>query len=103
AMAGLALLVCPVFREQHTDVHLVGLGLEPLEEAPHAVPGARPRFAPAHPLGLAFEDPGLLRFGQLPERRVQRHAPLLGVLLEIILAFLEATALAGTHCALAAR
>ena len=45
AVAGRARRVGAVLRQQHADVHLVGLGLEPGEEAPHAVPGAGPGLA----------------------------------------------------------
>src|SRR5262245_51262405 len=90
AVAGRALRVRAVLREQHADVHLVGLGLQPLEEAAHAIPGPWPGFAPAFPFGLAFQHPVALRFRELAERRVERHSSLLRVLLEVVLALLEA-------------
>ncbi len=40
AAAGRAGRVAAVLRQQHADVHLVGLGLQVLEEAAHAVPAA---------------------------------------------------------------
>ncbi len=42
--AGRALRVGAVLGQQHPDVHLVGLALQPLEEAPHAVPLAGQDF-----------------------------------------------------------
>ena len=103
AAARLALRVRPVFREQHADVHLVRLGLQPLEEAAHAIPGAGPGFAPAFPLGLAFQHPGFLGSSEITERHIERNLPFLGVLLEIVLALLEARALPRTHRAFAQR
>src|SRR5690348_5520369 len=102
-MAGLAFRVRPVLREQHADVHLVRLGLEPPEEAAHAVPRARPRFAPAFPLRLPLEDPCPVFLRKIPERRVERNLPFLCVFLEIVLALLEARALPRTHRAFAQR
>src|SRR2546430_9190428 len=64
------------------SVHLVGLGLEPLEEAAHAVPGAGPGLAPALPFRLAFEHPVLLKGIQLVKREVQGNPALLRVLLQ---------------------
>ncbi len=46
-----ALVVGPVFGQQHTDVHLVGLGLQPIEEAPHSEPD------PLVPGPLALQHP----------------------------------------------
>src|SRR5215813_12368420 len=94
-----ALRVRAVLREQHPDVHLVGLALEPLEEAPHAVPHARPRLAPAHPLRLALQHPPPFLFSQVLPGLVERNSTLLRVLVEIVLAFLEARRLPRAHCA----
>src|SRR5687767_8623148 len=85
-----ALGIGAVLREQHADMHLVRLALEPFEEAAHAVPDAGPGLGPAHPRGLALQHPGALRRGHLAPRRIERHAALLRVLHEVVLAFLEA-------------
>ncbi len=79
-----------VARQEHAHVHLVGLGLQPPEEARDAVPDAGPGFSPAHPLGFAFEHPGALLCGKIAKGHVERHAALLRVLLDIVLAFVEA-------------
>ena len=76
AVARLARRVRAVPRQQHADVHLVGLGLEPREEALHAVPRARPRLAPAHPAVVALEHPVALRVAQVAPRHVERDAAL---------------------------
>ena len=90
AAAGLARGVGTILREQHADVHLVALGLEPRKEAAHAVPDARPRFAPALPVRLAFEHPLALLVGELAPRHVERDAAFLGVGDQIVLRFAEA-------------
>ena len=103
AEAGGALGVGAVLREQHPDVHLVGLALQPLEEAAHAVPDAGPGLAPAHPFRLAFEDPVLLLLGQV--RATGCRAGCLrffAYLLEVVLALLEARRLPGPDRAAAA-
>ena len=93
-----------VAREQHTNVHLVGLALEPLEEALHAVPDARPALLPALPAGAASDDPLLPRFrGQVAERHVERNAVLRRGLLEIALAFDEGLGLERLDCTFAQR
>src|ERR1041385_7303913 len=93
AEAGDALRVGAILREQDADVHLVGLALQPPEEAAHPVPDAGPGLAPADPLRFAFENPGFVKITEVPERHVQRDLSLLRVLLEIVLAFLEARGL----------
>ena len=90
AAARFARRVGAVLREQHADVHLVGFGLEPLEEDAHAVPRAGPRLAPTHPFGLAFEHPLALLRRELAPRRVERDAAFPGIFLEIVLALVEA-------------
>ena len=90
AAACLARRVSTVLRQQHADVHLVGFGFQPLEEAAHAVPGAGPGFFPAHPFGFAFERPRFLFCRQLAPWRVERDAALFGVFLDVVLAFVKA-------------
>ena len=90
AVAGRAGRVRAVLREQHADVHLVRLALQPVEEAPHPVPDAGPGGLPVHPLGLAFQHPVAVLVLYLAPGGVERDAALLGVLLDVGLAFLEA-------------
>src|SRR5262249_14163010 len=73
------------------------------EESRDAVPDAGPGFSPAHPLGLAFEHPGTMLRAQIAERNVERNAALLGVLLDVVLALVEARRLPGADRALAQR
>ena len=63
ARAGRTRAVGAVAREHHAHVHLVVLRLEPLEEAPDAVPLARPV---ARPTGLALLDDAARPCGELP-------------------------------------
>ena len=86
AAAGCALGVAAVARQQHADVHLVRLALQPGEIALDAVPLLLPL---AGPLRLALHHPlAMRRLHQLP-RRVQRHAELRRELLQVALALLE--------------
>ena len=75
-----------VARQQHADVHLVGLGLQPGEEALHAVPLARPGLAPAHPIGVAVDHPAAVRLVHVAPRDVEREPVLPRHLLEVVLA-----------------
>ena len=61
-----------VFREQHPDVHLVALGLEPVEEAAHPVPRSR---SPA-PGAFALDHPAAMPRRQASPGAVHRHFPL---------------------------
>ncbi len=81
AVAGRALGVGPVLRQQHADVHLVALGLEPLEEARHPVPDA------IIPVTFAFEHPALVLLAQCGPRYVGRHPALAGEAHQVALAF----------------
>ncbi len=82
--------VGPVAREQHADVHLVRLGLEPGEEALHAVPVRLARLPPAHPVVVAADHPAALLRAERAPRRVERDAAFGRELLELVLAFVEA-------------
>ena len=62
-----ARVVRAVLREQHADVHLVGLRLEPGKEALHAVPLLLP------PRALAVDHPRALLGRELAPRHVRRH------------------------------
>ena len=86
AAARRARRVRAVARQQHADVHLVGLGLEPGEEALHAVPLARPGLPPAHPVRVALDHPAAVPLGQVAPRGVERDAALPRHLLEVVLA-----------------
>src|SRR2546426_2169377 len=82
-----------VLRQQHPDVHLVRLGLEPREEPLDAVPGPRPGALPALPLGLAFHHPSPVRFVEVAPRYLERDAALFRVLHELVLTLAKARAL----------
>ncbi len=83
--ADIARRVAAVLRQEHADVHLVGLAFEITEEAPDAVPLLVPV---ALPVRRAFEHPlALLRIELIP-RRVARDAGLAGVLHQVVLALL---------------
>ena len=103
AAADLARRVGAILRQQHPDVHLVGFGLEPGEEAPHAVPDPRPRAAPAHPFGLAFQYPSTLRVVEVAPRHVERNAALFRIFDQVVLALGKARALPGSDRAGAKR
>ena len=60
AAAGRAGRVRAVLGEQHPDVHLVGLALQPVEEASDAIPLAPPV---AGPVVAAFDDPAAIALG----------------------------------------
>ncbi len=79
-----ARIVRAVLREQHADVHLVGLRLEPREEALHAVPLLLP------PRALAVEHPGALLGREIAPRHGRRHAALRREAHEVVLALLVA-------------
>ncbi len=100
AAAGAAGRVAAVLRQEHADVHLVGLALQVLEEAPHAVPLLVPV---AGPVGRAFDGPVALRLRQLAPRRVARNAGLAGVLHQVVLAVLPGRRLHGLDGAIAQR
>ena len=97
AAAGLAGAVGAVFREQHPDVHLVGLGLEPREVAAHAVPDV------LRPLPLAVDHPAALLLGQVAPRHVERDAALFAEAREVGLALARDAALPGADRAAAQR
>ncbi len=101
AFAGCARRVRAIARQQHADVHLVRLALQPVEIMLHAIPDAGPGFFPAHKFRFAVDDPAFLRDAQIPPRLVERDAALLCVLDKIVLAFLEACRLPRLHRAAA--
>jgi hypothetical protein len=71
--------------EEDADVHLVGAGFEPFEEAAHAVPLAvLPGFLGI--VALAFDDPAALGVGEVLEGFVERDAVSAGGAFEVGLA-----------------
>jgi hypothetical protein len=66
--------VSAVAGEKHADVHFVGFGFEPAEEAADSVPVTRiPEFGQgAGAASLAFDDKGLLLGGEFVERNFER-------------------------------
>ncbi len=85
AAAGRARGVAAVLRQQHPDVHLVGLALQVAEEALDAVPLLVPV---ALPVGIAVDHPFALGLRQAGPRRVARDAGFAAVLQQVVLAFL---------------
>src|SRR5580704_10872936 len=80
AGAGAAGGVGAVARQQHAYVHLVGAGLEPREEALHAVPDL------LAPRALALDHPAARLAAELPPRGIERNAAQLRELLQVLLA-----------------
>src|SRR5262249_44918470 len=76
--------VAAVLRQQHADVHLVALGLEPREEAARAVP------AFVVPVALAFDHPRTLSVLDIAPRDVGADSTLACVTHEIVLALVVA-------------
>ena len=97
AAARRAFGVRAVSREQHPDVHLVRLGLEPGKESLHAVPDV------LGPLSLAVEHPRALGVGEVAPRRVDGNRALAREFQEIRLAFLVRLGLPGFDRTLAQR
>ena len=93
AVAGRALRIAAVLRQQDADVHLVGLGLQPCKEAFQSIPGL------LRPGAFAFDHPLAIGGGQLAPRHIERDAVALRMAHEIILAFLERGRLPGADCA----
>ena len=69
--------VTPVARQEHADVHLVALPLQPLEPAADAV------ILPVLPASFAVDDQPAVFFFELGEGAVQRDAPAPAELLEL--------------------
>ena len=90
AAAGLARRIAAVARQQHPDVHLVRLGLEPFEIAAHAIPLGLPTPAPGR---IAVDDPSLLALGQRAPGDVQRDVEAGREFFLVALALLEALGL----------
>ncbi len=84
--------VAAVLRQEHANVHLVGLALQVIEEAAHPVPLLVPL---ATPVRGPFDDPVFLRLAQLVPRRVTRNASGLGVPHQVVLALLPRRGLHG--------
>jgi len=71
-------IVSAVAREEDAHMHLVGVLLEPAEEALEAIPVFRPRLAVLLAVaGFAIDDEALLLGGQRGERHVGADFPLL--------------------------
>ena len=85
APAGGARRVAAVLGQQHPDVHLVGLGLQVLEEALNAEPVLVPL---AIPIRRAVDDPVALLLAQLVPRGVARNAGILRMAHQVVLALL---------------
>ena len=92
AAARRARRVAPVLRQEHADVHLVGLRLEVGEEALDPVPLLVPLAVPAR---RAVDHPGALGIGELRPGGVARNAGLAGVLHQVVLALLPRRRLDG--------
>ena len=97
ARTGSARGVAAVLRQQHADVHLVGLGLEPREEALRAVPDL------LLPRSLAVDHPAALLVGEVAPRHVERNAALAGELFQVFLALAVRLRLPGPDRAAAQR
>ena len=80
--AGRAFGVAAVLRQQHTNVHLVGLAFQVAEEARDAVPLLLPI---ALPVWRAVHDPIFLRLCQLGPRCVTRNAGSFGIVHQVVL------------------
>ena len=100
AAADMAGRVAAVLGQEHTDVHLVGLRLEVLEEALDAVPLLVPL---AGPVGRAVDHPVALCLGECHPGGVTRNAGLAGVLHQVVLAFLPGRCLQGLDGTVAQR
>ena len=74
-------------------MHLVGLGLQPGKEALRAVPDA---FVP---IAFTLDDPLATFRAELPPRCIDRDAPLLGELDQIVLTFFIGLRLPGLDSA----
>ncbi|MBV6474547.1 MAG: hypothetical protein MOGDAGHF_00007 [Rhodocyclaceae bacterium] len=97
AAAGRAGRVGAVARQQHADVHLVGLGFQPGEEMLHAVPVARPGALQADVLRVALQHPAPVFGRQVAPGDVGRHAALLREAQQVVLALAVGLGLPGLH------
>ena len=84
--------VAAVLGQQHTDVHLVGLGLQVCEETVDAKPVLTPLTVP---IGRSVDDPALLLGCQLVPRRVARHSCCFSMAHQVVLALLPGRGLHG--------
>ena len=84
--------VAAVFRQEHTDVHLVGFAFKVAKEAVHAIPLLVPF---AVPIGRAFDHPLLLLGGQLEPWGIARNARSFGVAHQVVLRFFPCWCLNG--------
>ena len=92
ARAGRARRITTVLGQQHTNVHLVGLGLQVLEEALDAEPVLVPF---AVPVGRAVDDPLLVLGFQFVPGCVTRNACVFGMAHQVVLGFLPGRRLHG--------
>ena len=90
AGTGRARRVAAVLGQQHPDMHLVGLGLQVLEEAFDAEPVLVPL---AVPVGRAVDNPVLVLGLELVPGRVARNAGVLGMAHQVVLGFLPGRSL----------
>ena len=90
AIADGARRVGAILRQEHANVHLVGLGFEPLEKASHAIPDV------LRPIALAFEHPLLLLGCEIGPRRVDGNIALACELDQIVLTLFIGLRLPGT-------
>ncbi len=96
AAADRARRVSAVAAEEDADVHLVEPRFAPLEKPAHAIPLAVfPRVLRIRT--VAFNDPALVRLGQLVIRAIDIHAARLGGFEQVALAFGHHAALEGPH------
>ncbi len=100
AAADFAGRVTAVLREQHADVHLVGLRLQIAEEALHAVPLGLPL---AVPVGRSVDHPVALGIRELAPGRAATDPGALGIAHQVVLALLPGRRLHRLDRALAQR
>ena len=96
-MAVRAERVAAVAREQHADMHLVGLCFQPLEKVADTVPLMIPV---ARPVRIALKDPPPVFGRELFKRHIERDAGFLRVALKILLALGKGRSAPGFHAVL---
>ena len=81
-------------------MHLVGFGLQPIEEAAHAVPFFVVVFFPAAPRVVALDNEALILRAHVAIRHIHRNVARRHVFLKIVLTLFEAWRLPRLHGAL---